>query len=111
YQKPKDSETDIISSPDLLLVKLRYKPIDSDISDKVEVSVADDGPEHVSRDFRFASSVAMMGLLLRDSKYKADATYDKLIEQAGLGLDNDDLGYRREFIRLAGTAKSMSGKK
>lgn len=111
YQKPKDSETDIISSPDLLLVKLRYKPIDSDISDKVEVSVSDDGPEHVSRDFRFASSVAMMGLLLRDSKYKADATYDKLIEQAGLGLDNDDLGYRREFIRLAGTAKSMSGKK
>jgi Ca-activated chloride channel family protein len=53
----------------------------------------------------------MMGLLLRDSKYKADATYDKLIEQANRGLDNDGLGYRREFIRISETAKNLSGNK
>ncbi len=110
YQKPKESETDIINSPDMLLVKLRYKPIDSDVSSKVEQSVVDNGNNSVSQDFRFASSVAMMGLLLRDSKYKADASYDKLIEQANLGLNNDDLGYRREFARMAGTAKGMSKK-
>jgi Ca-activated chloride channel family protein len=110
YQKPKDSETDIINSPDMLLVKLRYKPIDSDVSSKVEQSVVDNGSSSVSQDFRFASSVAMMGLLLRDSKFKAEASYDKLIEQANQGLNNDDLGYRREFVRIAKTAKGMSKK-
>lgn len=111
YQKPKDSEVDMINSPDMLLVKLRYKPIDSDISNKVEQSVVDEGSYNVSQDFRFASSVAMMGILLRDSKYKADASYDKLIEQANQGLNNDALGYRREFIRIAQTAKGLSKKK
>jgi Ca-activated chloride channel family protein len=111
YQKPEDSNTDITQSSDILLVKLRYKPIDSNVSTKIEQSVADKGTDNVSPDFRFASSVAMMGLLLRDSKYKADATYDKLIEQAKRGLDNDGLGYRREFIRISETAKNLSGNK
>lgn len=110
YQKPVDSETDLINSPDMLLVKLRYKPIDSEVSNKLEQSVTDNNTDNVSQDFRFASSVAMMGLLLRDSKYKADATYDKLIEQANQGMNNDDLGYRREFVRIAETAKGMSKK-
>lgn len=110
YQRPKDSEVDMINSPDMLLVKLRYKPLDSDVSSKVEQSVVDDGADRVSPDFRFASSVAMMGLLLRDSKYKVDANYEKTIEQANQGLNNDDLGYRREFIRLVETAKNLSKK-
>jgi Ca-activated chloride channel family protein len=108
YQRPKDSETDIINSPDMLLVKLRYKPIDSEISKKVERAVIDDGADEVSPDFRFASSVVMMGMLLRDSKYKVEGTYDKVIESANLGLNNDNLGYRREFIRIAEAAKGLS---
>ena len=110
YQKPQDSEVDIINSNDMLFVKLRYKPIDSDVSSKVETAVVDNGGDNVSQDFRFASSVSMMGLLLRESEFKADATYDKVIEQANMGLNNDELGYRREFIRLAETAKGLSKK-
>jgi Ca-activated chloride channel family protein len=109
YQRPEDSETDITASSDMMLVKLRYKPLDRNVSSKIEQSVTDDGGDNVSQDFRFASSVVMMGLLLRDSRYKADATYGKLIERANRGLNNDDLGYRREFIRLAETAKNLSG--
>ena len=108
YQRPKESETEIINSPEMMLVKLRYKQIDSNVSDKVEMPVIDDGGDNVSQDFRFAASVSMMGLLLRDSKYKADASYDKLIELANQGLNNDDLGYRREFIRIAETVKGLS---
>jgi Ca-activated chloride channel family protein len=111
YQKPNDSEEDIIHSPDMLHVKLRYKPIDSDVSKKVEQSVIDDEADDVSPDFRFASSVVMMGMLLRDSKYKVDATYDKVIESASRGLNNDNLGYRREFIRIAETARGLSKEK
>jgi len=108
YQKPNDSEVDIINSNDMLFVKLRYKPIDSDVSSKVEMAVVDNGGDNVSQDFRFASSVSMMGLLLRHSDFKADASYDKVIEQANMGLNNDGLGYRREFIRLAEAAKGLS---
>ena len=108
YQKPYDSEVDIINSNDMLFVKLRYKPIDSDVSSKVEMAVVDNGGDNVSQDFRFASSVSMMGLLLRHSDFKADASYDKVIEQANMGLNNDGLGYRREFIRLAEAAKGLS---
>jgi Ca-activated chloride channel family protein len=43
----------------------------------------------------------MFGQLLRDSAYKGDASYAKVIELARKGLDNDPNGYRREFIRLA----------
>ena len=108
YQRPKDSETDIINSPEMMLVKLRYKSIDSDISDKVEMPIVDNGGNNVSQDFRFAASVTMFGMLLRDSKYKADANYSKLVELANQGIDNDDLGYRREFVRLAETAKGIA---
>ena len=106
YQKPQGSTI----TDEMLHVKLRYKPIDSDVSRQLDHFVADGGGETVSSDFSFASSVAMMGLLLRDSKYKADASFDKVIEQAGLGLDNDGLGYRREFIRLVTAAKGLAGK-
>jgi Ca-activated chloride channel family protein len=111
YRKPQDSEIDILNSPALLHVKLRYKPTDSDVSNRIEQFVTDDGTDLVSPDFRFASSVAMMGLLLRDSKYRAEATYDKVTEQAKRGLSNDEPGYRREFIRIAETAGGLAGRK
>ena len=47
-------------------------------------------------------------LLLRDSDFKGDATYDKVISLAKTSLDNDEKGYRREFIRLAETAEGLA---
>jgi Ca-activated chloride channel family protein len=49
----------------------------------------------------------MFGQLLRDSEFKGNATYDKVISLAKTGLENDEKGYKREFIRLAETAKSL----
>jgi Ca-activated chloride channel family protein len=108
YQRPADSETDIVATNNLLHIRLRYKPIDSDVSKKIEQFVVDNGGGTVSDDFRFASSVVMMGMLLRDSKYKVEATYDKAIEAANRGLGNDPLGYRREFVRIAEAAKGIT---
>ena len=42
----------------------------------------------------------MFGQLLRDSDFKGEATYDKVISLAKQGLDHDDKGYRREFVRF-----------
>ena len=52
-------------------------------------------------------SVSLLGQLLRDSDFKGAASYDKVIGLAKQGLNNDEKGYRREFIRLVETAKGM----
>ena len=94
-------------SPDLLTVKLRYKHPNENNSSKIEVPLIDKGGNNVSNDFRFAASVAMFGQLLRDSDFKGTASYDKVIALAKTGLENDEQGYRREFIRLVETVKGL----
>ncbi len=96
------------NSPDLLTVKLRYKLPNEDKSSKMEIAVIDNGKNNVSDDFRFSAAVAMFGQLLRDSDFKGSADYAKVIALAETGLGNDTKGYRREFVRLAETVKSMS---
>ncbi len=110
YQTVKQPETKISYSyfPDLLTVKLRYKLPNENQSSKIEVPLIDKGGNNVSNDFRFAASVAMFGQLLRCSDFKGNATYDKVIAMARTGLENDDSGYRREFVRLAETVKGLS---
>ena len=108
YQKTKPVPAAANGSKELLTVKLRYKAPDGNISKKIEQSLTDDKKENVSSDFRFASAVAMFGQLLRDSDFKGNATYDKVISLAKTSLDNDEKGYRREFIRLVETAKGLA---
>ena len=108
YQKTKPAPTATNNSKELLTVKLRYKAPDGNTSKKIEHPLIDDKKEKVSSDFRFASAVAMFGQLLRDSDFKGDATYDKVISLAKTSLDNDEKGYRREFIRLAETAEGLA---
>ena len=73
----------------------------------MELPFVDNKGNNVSSDFRFASAVAMFGQLLRESDFKGNASYDKVIDLAKQGLNNDDKGYRREFIRLVEAAKGL----
>ncbi|MBN2807098.1 MAG: von Willebrand factor type A domain-containing protein [Prolixibacteraceae bacterium] len=57
--------------------------------------------------FRFASSVAQFGMLLRDSPFKGMATTDSIVKLARSTLPSDKGGYREEFIRLVKTAASL----
>jgi len=95
------------ASPETLTVKMRYKAPDGEVSRKIEQAFTDRGGDDVSPDFRFASAVVMFGQLLRDSDFKGTATYDDVIATARLGLGDDSQGYRREFIRLAETARGL----
>lgn len=108
YQKTqKQSKPVLTGSDELLTVKLRYKKPDGDVSSKIEIPVTDNKGNRVSADFHFASAVAMFGQLLRKSDFKGDATYDDVIALAQKGLDDDEQGYRREFIRLAQSVKGL----
>ena len=50
----------------------------------------------------------MFAQLLKDSDFKGEATYDKVIETANKGLSFDPEGYRAEFVRLVQSAKGLN---
>ncbi len=51
-------------------------------------------------DYRFAAAVAEWGMLLRNSKYKAQSSYNQVLELAKNALGEDKESYRKEFIDL-----------
>lgn len=110
YQKNVGTSQDVAytNSPELLTVKLRYKQPDGDTSEKIEVPLVDRGSNDVSEDFRFAAAVAMFGQQLRNSDFKGEGSYEKVIKLAKTGLGDDEQGYRREFVRLAETVKGLA---
>jgi Ca-activated chloride channel family protein len=108
YQQP-NKPTDAASSGELLTLKLRYKKPDGDKSIPLEFSVKDDDKKfgQASQDFRFASSVAAFGMLLRGSKYSGSATMEAVLEIANANRGQDEHGYRAEFVEIVREAKRL----
>ncbi len=101
---------EIVESPELLTLKLRWKEPDADSSSKIEIPVTDHGRTlgEVSPDMSFAAAVATFGMLLRESDQVGSASWQTVLDlaEAGRGLDKD--GWRAEFIRLAKSARDLS---
>jgi Ca-activated chloride channel family protein len=86
-------------SDEWLTVKLRYKPPRSETS-RLLARVIRGAASRPSESFLFASAVAGVGMLLRESEHKGGATYAALLEQARRAKGADRDGYRSEFLRL-----------
>ncbi len=110
YQHVQGNNLAVTHSDEVATVKFRYKDPHGDNSKLKSATVADKpiAITKASTDLRFASAVAELGMLLRDSYYKQQATYDSLIARAKAAKGTDDEGYRAEFIRLAENAKLLS---
>jgi len=95
-------------SEDLATIKFRYKQPDGDKSKEIVHTIADRTTRlaNASENTRFAASVAMMGMLLKESKYKGTSRYDDVIAMAEAARSFDKEGYRAEFVRLARAAKA-----
>ncbi|WP_257667616.1 vWA domain-containing protein [Parapedobacter tibetensis] len=109
YQQTKGN-TVVSNSSEVANIKFRYKDPHGEKSRMQQVAIADK-PQDLSKtseDFRFASAVAELGMLLRDSEYKQQSGYDELIARAKAAKGVDGEGYRAEFIRLAESAKLLS---
>lgn len=108
YQKTK--ENPVSNSSEMVTIKFRYKSPDGDKSKMEKVSIMDQPVAlmKTSADFRFASAVAELGLILRDSEFKQHADYSSLITRAKSAKGKDEEGYRTEFITLAESAKLLS---
>jgi len=108
YQKNSNTEKTTENSPELLTVKLRYKLPNSNASEKLEVPVlANDITKKPADDFQFVMAVSMFGQLLRESDFKGNSSYNKVIELANNGIGTDSHGYRREFVRLVESVNQL----
>ncbi len=100
---PKDGGNEVMT------LKFRYKPIDSEKSILVETPVIDKkvALNASSENFRFSASVAAFGMVLRDSKFKGTATFDlaKLLAEGSKGKDPE--GYRADYIKLIDQASKL----
>lgn len=94
------TEKNITNSKDLLTINIRYKEPDREKSKLITVPVDERiYTEQMPDNLAFASSVASFGMLLRDSKWKGNASYDKILTQLNdLDIDKDD--YKDEFMSL-----------
>ncbi|MCA5005626.1 YfbK domain-containing protein [Sphingobacterium bovistauri] len=95
------------SSTELATVKFRYKDPNEDKSKLQEQIVQNRDLGSMSEDFQFASAVAELGMLLRNSSFKQQANFDALINRAKQSKGKDDEGYRAEFVKIAENAKAL----
>ncbi|MCP4695740.1 MAG: VWA domain-containing protein [Gammaproteobacteria bacterium] len=98
---------------ELMTVKFRYKHPDGDKSTLMNHPVSDRflPLEDVSDNFKFSAAVAEFGLLLRDSKFKGEATYERVLQFAKDSKGKDEEGNRAEFIRLVETTELLEKSK
>ena len=102
YQK-----SEVVGKGELFTVKTRYKLPDAEKSVLRERAhtAAELTRKEPSEDFRFASAVAEFALLLKDSKFKGEASFKQVLERARDAKGEDREGYRAEFIRLVEAAE------
>lgn len=89
-----------IANGEWMNLKIRYKEPDGDESILKEYPVAEDCYlEEPTEDFYFAAAVAEFGLLLRDSEYKGDASFEN-VRNLLKKVDTDSDDYKDEFVYL-----------
>ena len=93
---------------DLMTVKLRYKDPQGSSSKMIKSIIhRRDITNTPSDDFQFASAVAEFGLLLRNSPYRAGASYDHILMRARRYQGTDKFGHKAEFANLVEKARSL----
>lgn len=97
---------------ELLTLKLRYKePLENE-SKLLTVGVLDRHKpiEIASQNLKFASAVAQFGLLLRDSRFKGNASFGNIYDLAQNSVGDDLRNYRGEFLELVQKAQRLKGR-
>ncbi|MGB7415307.1 MAG: von Willebrand factor type A domain-containing protein [Thermosynechococcaceae cyanobacterium] len=107
YQKPQGSSSD---SDELMQVKLRYKDPTGSKSKLISQPIADakGAIATASDNLKFASSVAMYGMMLRESELKGDTSYTSILNLAKQAKGEDTRGYRQAFIDMVESSQKLS---
>ena len=108
YQKKVVTE-DSDETREIATVKMRYKKPDGLKSIQLDKPIAwsTQKIEDASENIRFASAVAMFGMLLRDSEFKGKSSIETVVSLAQDAKSNDSEGYKAEFVRLAKSSANI----
>jgi len=111
YQKNGTASVSSLAN-EMMTIKFRYKTPDDEKSKLMvhPLLYSQNKSAQASENFRFAAAVAEFGMLLRNSAFKAGASYTSVLRSAGNALNYDKEGYRREFIRLVESAQFLANK-
>lgn len=98
------------NSNELLTVKLRYKEPAANDSKLLSIGLTDRQTafDSASDNLRFSAAVAGFGMLLRDSRYKGNASFDNISNIAQNARGNDLKGYRAEFAQMIEKARNLA---
>jgi len=100
------TKSEKVGSRDILTVKFRYKAPEGDVSKLIEKSLTAD--MRGGSDLNWATSMAGFAMLLRQSKFAGDLTWEKVLAMARASKGADVQGYRAEAIRMIEQAQIMS---
>jgi Ca-activated chloride channel family protein len=102
YQIPK-ATNEANQTAELMTIKFRYKNPDADESNLIVHPLVDSNTDlsSTSDNFRWSASVAAFGMLLRDSEYVKQFSYEDVVTLAQNAKGEDEEGYRAEFIKMA----------
>ncbi len=91
-----------VQNDEIMLLKLRYKKPDEASSRLIEITVDHTvlDLENTTEDFRFSAAVAEFGMILRDSRHRAEASTENVLTLAKGAQGVDYYEYRAEFIEL-----------
>ncbi len=100
------------NSKELLTIKLRYKQPDGHKSKLISHPVIDRETTlaRTSNNFKWSAAVAGFGMLLRDSDFKCNLTFDEVLRLARASKGVDKEGYRIEFINLVQSCQLLAVK-
>lgn len=102
-------QTKVVKSSDIMIVKIRYKKPDEDISKLLVERIKENDRKTLNTDnYNFALAVAEFGMLLRDSEFKAKSSYSNVLALAKSSKGEDKEGYKSEFLKLVETAELLN---
>jgi Ca-activated chloride channel homolog len=99
-----------VRSGELMTVKLRYKKPDASTS-QLLTHVVRNATSESGANLGFAAAVVQFGMLLRNSEFKGESTWDSTRNLARRYRGDDPDGYRAEFIRMIDLAAELNGQK
>jgi Ca-activated chloride channel family protein len=99
-------------SGELMTIKFRYKKPDEDVSRLIVHPLVDSNISlaRTSYNFRWSASVAAFGMLLRESEYIKNYSYDAVVQMAQQSKGDDKEGYRIEFINMVKSLGAMASR-
>lgn len=106
YQEKKVKES-AYNTDEVGILRLRYKEPQGTASNLIEYPLYRNKAGNVSKDFYWASSVAMLGMEIRQSPYKGETSYQLIQETAKQGMGNDKSGYRQGFLDMLEQIKAL----